>query len=490
MSDDVRILVDPGARRWQLIRVGAAGQTTPVPTGDPGIALGRDTDGAVVEMIIDHATLGPAALARIGEHFGTAVRDELAMIDPTVVTERVLHGGQRSPARVATAALPPSGDQGMSITRQGHLIRATLLHSVGIATWVRVMSARTGALLAVAAIEHRDGEPPAIEFTFGLEIDLDDLRFEPTDNPFRSDDDHRSSVTDRVDDLLNESERVGRFRPGRGARIADGAALLADSVNDVSRRKSAGYLAAGLRRSMRTRLISGVAAVAVAGFVVAMALFMGDSDSVTVETTEATVSDTVPSTTSTDPGTDAAATTATTASTGPLIATYPSGDSVLMAMVGASAEVSPGGLWPVNAIEFTTRETGVFGSVADGIAAAENRCRVGNPSAFTIGALSQLTAMVHLRPVDEPTVATFLIGALPANPQEEFLQAVPESCGDLAEMDGQYVAEYSLERAGQSATFDIPPTVTPGLWEAFVTLELQEPDSIIGGIVVEVVSDS
>ena len=461
MSENVRLLVDPGARRWQLLRVDATGQSTPVPTGDPGIALGRDSDGAVVEMVIDQATLGPAALARVAEHFGPAVRDELALIDPTVITERVLHSERQLTTGVVQVAPARSCDEIVSVVRHGHRIRATLLHTVGIAAWVRVRSARTGALVAVAPIQQSGNDAPVVEFTFGLDVELDDLRFEPTDNPFPADDDYRSSITTRIDDLLAEAERAGRVRPGRGARIADGAALLANSINDDPRRRVASAIARGLRRSLRARMVAAVALIAAIAFV-AITTASGRSPS------------------------NSSPTTSSESSPGPLISTYPSGDSVLMAMVGATPQVVQGSTWPVGAIEFTTRETGVFGDVAEGRVAAEQRCAVGTPLKFTAGALSQVMAMVELWPVGIDSGSPILIGPVPANPQQDFLEAIPETCGDLTEIDGKFIAEYSLKRAGQSAIFDVPTTITPGLWEAKITLENQQPDSVIGAIVLEV----
>jgi hypothetical protein len=268
-----------------------------------------------------------------------------------------------------------------------------------------------------------------------------------------------------VDSLLADAERTGRIRPGRAARIADGAALLADSISDDARRSAARYLAAGMRRAVRSRILIALAMVIAALTAVLGVAASGDS-----------------TTPSTDTG-------AATVSPGPIIATFAGGDSVRMAMVGGSTDLAPGDQWMMGLIEFTTREIGVFATVGEGLSAAEQRCAAGAPVEMTVGAMSNVSVIVELWPVGGQDATLQLIGPVPANPQQEFRQPVPETCGEITELDGRFVAEYSLTRAGQSAGFDLPSGIAPGLWETRLTRDGVAAESVTGGIVINVSND-
>ncbi len=474
MMSDIRIIVDPIARRWQVARSEQAGLTIPAPSGDHGIALGRDAHGAVVEIVIDAVRPGPAGLDLVAQHFGARVRDEIASLDPSHEHDRVLTVSSTAVVSTGASAVmtTPGEDVSVldldgaraSVSLHGHVLRV-VLSAAATTGWIRVTSAGSGALVATMPIhiDQVSGDHRA-ECTFALDIPVEQLRFEAVDDPF-STVARATRVAERVDALLADAERTGRRRPGRAARIADGAALLADSIADDARRSAARYLAAGMRRAVRSRMLIALATVAALVAVVLGVTIGGGSTSSSSAVGSATVSP------------------------GPIIADFPNGDSVRMAMVGGSTDVVPGGQWMMGLIEFTTRETGVFGTISEDPGVAAQRCNVGAPVEMTVGAMSNVTVMVELWPLSGQGGPMQLIGPVPANPQQEFRQAVPNSCGEVTELDGQFVAKYSLARAGQSAGFDVPSGIAPGLWETRLSMDGVAADSVTGGIVINVLND-
>jgi hypothetical protein len=47
---------------------------------------------------------------------------------------------------------------------------------------------------------------------------------------------------------------------------------------------------------------------------------------------------------------------------------------------------------------------------------------------------------------------------------------IPGTCGDITQLDGDWVAEYALRRAGQTAGFEIPADLPPGTWELSLSI--------------------
>ena len=473
---EIRILVDPVARRWQIARRNDSGATVVVGTDHASISVGRDTTGAVVEMVIDAAAPDAAALGAVESHFGPSVRNEVAQHEPSVELDRIVSVGDvpMPAAAVAVSGRPLAlsneewsteldGHRAV-VSNAGHVLRITIHGVIAAGAWVAVRVASTGSLVATMPVRHHDGGGLA-ECTFGLDLPTSDLHFELVDNPFAHSD-PAERVAARIDALISEAEQVGRRRPGRGAQLADGAALLADSVHDHARRHTARLLAQGLRRARRLRIgLALTIAAAVAAFVI-----------ITV------TGGSVPSTDAVNPS----PTTNAEPSPGPLTATFPDGDAVMLAMVGARPLGAPGGPWPVAQIQFTTRELGVFATVEEGKDVAQQRCAAGAPTSIVRGPLASTSVAVELWPVDDATASPYLIGQVPANPQEEYLSAVPGTCGDLAEVDGTWVATHLVARAGQSAIFDLPSDVPSGLWEARMTYGVQQPVEVTGSIVIEI----
>lgn len=475
---EIRILVDPVARRWQIARRNDSGATVVVGTDHASISVGRDTTGAVVEMVIDAAAPDAAALAAVESHFGPSVRNEVAQHEPSVELDRIVSVGDVPTPAAAVAvsgrplALPNEewsteldGHRAV-VSNAGHVLRITIHGVIAAGAWVAVRVASTGSLVATMPVRRHDDGGLA-ECTFGLNLPASDLHFELVDNPFAYSD-PTERVAARIDALISEAEQLGRRRPGRGAQLADGAALLADSVNDHARRHTARLLAQGLRRARRLRIgLALTIAAAVAAFVIITVTVTGGSS---------------PSTDAVNPS----PTTNAEPSPGPLTATFPDGDAVMLAMVGARPLGSPGGPWPVAQIQFTTLELGVFATVDEGEEVAQQRCATGAPTSMVRGALSNISVAVELWPVDDATASPYLIGQVPANPQEEYLSAVPATCGELTEVDDTWVATHLVVRAGQSAIFDLPSDMPSGLWETRMTYGVQQPVDVTGSIVIEI----
>lgn len=476
---EIRILVDPLARRWQIARRHDSGTTIVVATDYASISIGRNAMGAVVEMVIDAAALDTATLAAVESHFGRAVRNEVAQHDPSVELDRIVSvddvptpavavavGGRHLAESTTEWSTELDGHRAV-VSAAAHALRITIHGAIAAGAWVAVRVASTGALVAAMPVRHHDGGGLA-ECTFGLDLTADDLHFELVDDPFAQSD-PAERVAARIDALIDEAEQVGRRRPGRGAQLADGAALLADSVNDHARRLTARLLAHGLRRARRLRVgLALTIAAAVAALIIATI-----------------ISGSTPSTDAIDPSPTANA----EPSTGPLIATFSEGESVMLAMVGARPVGSPGGQWPLAQIEFTTRELGVFATVDEGEDVARQRCAIGAPTSMMRGALSSPSVAIELWPVDDETASPYLIGQVPANPQEDYLTAVPNTCSALAEVDGMWVATHLVVRAGQSAIFDLPSDMSLGLWETRMTYGVEQPVDVAGSIVIEISAD-
>ena len=161
-----------------------------------------------------------------------------------------------------------------------------------------------------------------------------------------------------------------------------------------------------------------------------------------------------------------------------------------MAMIdGAEPVARPGGQWSI-ALRISTREVGVFDETGDLDRAAE-RCLLGMPTAITAGALAPGSLTMRLTRTDGAggNGGSVVIGQVPFNPQTDQILAVPDSCGELDVIDGRVIAEHSVIRAGQTAIFDLDPSMTPGLWDLSIEDARTSVASVVGTIRLVVLPD-
>lgn len=469
MSAEVRILIDPVARRWQVASRDADGLTVPVPTGDPGIAVARDAAGHIVEIVIDAVVPGPGALELIASAFGSSVAQAVASADPSVEAELWVTTDRAALPVPARTGIADTADQRWDVTlgntpaqaqRHAGMLRLVLDTMVAPALWIRVSSASTGSLLAVMPVRTvaLTGDTVA-ECTFALDIDASQLRFDLVDDPLAPVIDAHHETRARIDMLLDDAARQGRRRPGRGAVIADTAHALALSIGDDERSRTANSLATRLRRIRRRR----AALVALAG-VVAVTITAVVVRAVTPEQSGLSVP--------ADPG--------------PMTVTFADGTEITASVVGQPPVVAPGDVWMVG-MQVTTRAIGVFATADESADAAEVRCRAGDPVSMTTGALTAQPFEARLDPIDGSSSEGFVLGVVPMNSAAAGVIPIPGTCGDITQLDGDWVAEYALRRAGQTAGFDIPADLPPGTWELSLSIADTSVTSHTGTVRLRVV---
>lgn len=469
MSAEVRVLIDPVARRWQVASRDADGLTVPVPTGDPGIAVARNAAGHIVEIVIDAAMPGPSAQKLIAAAFGSSVAQAVASADPSVEAELWVTTDRAAlpvPARTGTT---DTADQRWDVTlgntpaqaqRHAGMLRLVLDTVVAPALWIRVSSTSTGALLAVMPVRAEDLTGDTIaECTFALDIDVSLLRFDLVDDPLAPVIDAHHETRARIDMLLDDAARQGRRRPGRGAVIADTAHALALSIGDIERAGAANALATRLRQVRRRR-----AALIALAAVVAVTITAVIARTATPEQPESSVP--------ADPG--------------PMTVTFADGTEITASVVGQPPVVAPGDVWMVG-LQVTTRAIGVFATADESAQAAEVRCLAGDPLAMTTGVLTAQPFEARLDPIDGSSVEGFVLGVVPMNSDAAGVIPVPGTCGDITQLDGDWVAEYSLRRAGQTAGFDISADLSLGTWELSLSIADTSVTSRTGTVRLRVV---
>ena len=471
MSAEVRILVDPVARRWQVADRDAAGMTVPAPSGDTGIAVGRDRTGAIVEIVIDAVRPGPAAVALVGDVFGPDIANMLNHLDPEVETDMVVAATRPTPSSALVTASSTTVDSSQRwMVDLGHhtaeaaitpsTLRLVIAAVVVPAVWVRVTATSSGALLAILPVR-RDASTGDIvaEGSFCLEVSPHDLKFDLVDDPLRSPSATTGALRARIDALLDEAAHTPWWRAGTAERLADEARALSVGIGDVGRQRVAERLAQR-RRTVRRWLRAATAAVATAGVIglVAAVMSAGSPSEPSASTAVA------------DPG--------------PITTTLSDGTQVTVSVVGAQPVATAGATWMVG-IQLTTTETGVFGDATETEATAQQRCRAGTPVALSLGALRTDPFEVRIDPVGggEPGV---VLGIVPVRDEPQGSVPVPDTCSDLSQADGQWVAQYSLRRAGHSAGFDLPAGLTPGIWDLSVTKTGTTTVSVEGQIRLQV----
>lgn len=452
MNAEVRILVDPVARRWQVASRDADESTVPVPTGDPGIAVARNAAGHIVDIVIDAVVPGPRAHELIASTFGAVVAQAVASADPTVEAELWVTTDRAAlpvPARTGTA---DTADQRWDVTlgttsaqaqRRDGMLRLVLGSMVAPALWIRVSSASTGSLLAVMPVRTVDLTGDAVaECTFALDIDRSQLRFDLVDDPLAPVIDVHHDTRARIDMLLDDAARQGSRRPSRGAVIADTAGALALSIGDDERSQAANALATHLRQVRRRRAALGALAAIVAVTLIAVIV-----RAVTPEQPESSAP--------ADPG--------------PMTVTFTDGTEITSSVVGQPPVVAPGDVWMVG-MQVSARTIGVFANANESVEAAEVRCLAGDPLAMTTGELTAQPFEARLDPIDGSSAEGFVLGVVPMNSDTAGVVPIPGTCGDITQLNGDWVAEYSLRRAGQTAGFDIPADLPTGTWELSLSI--------------------
>ena len=303
-----------------------------------------------------------------------------------------------------------------------------------------------------------------------------------TDDPLSEIGDRWTRAERRLEEMMRAAITMARRHPRRAAALAVRAAALADVLGDATRSAMAMDLAKAWRRRSLLRWIGGVGLVTLAAAIALMARDVADTDS-TITTTPPDSTQPVPVTTT------AVEWTAADGDPGPSTFTFADGSGVMIAVDGAAPVVRPGGTWTVG-LRITSREVGVFDTDGD-LGRAAERCRLGTPIEITDGALTPGMFSVRLTRTDGDggTGGSIVAGQVPFNPQTDSIAAVPDTCGELTMMDGRVLAEHSVIRAGQSATFDLDAATVPGLWDVTIDMGGHPIESMIGRVRLVVLPD-
>jgi hypothetical protein len=261
------------AQRWEIATVHAAG-TTALTEHSGGVWTGKGPSGQIVEIVIDAPVIPAAGRDLIARAFGPSVAEVVEQLTPEsdldLVIERQLPATTEShsdalslpgepgvPTKVTdlptelgryaitgtelSAFISPSHDepQGQDpiwLTLRNGTLRVQLPDSVrGHGLWVRISSAQSGSLLALAAV--REGSPPAAEVTMNLEVQPEDLHVAITPTPL-------TPIGDRTDRLRQWAEELLATRCGRNAETA---ARIAEQVGDCDLLARAQQLMADVR---------------------------------------------------------------------------------------------------------------------------------------------------------------------------------------------------------------------------------------------------
>ena len=206
MSDDrrqVRVMFDGLVERWEVSFVDADATSWPGSDGDHRV--GRDLSGSPVEVVIDRMTLTAADLALIAEVFGSSVADLMSSLDPVSV-DLVIAAGAPS-TQLDARSVPQLTDSGayvvsarsggsLEVSVRSGSLRIRLPGRQLAGGWVTVSVATSGQLVALAPVRDDDEHPGSsvAEVPFGLDLGIEDLSIDVTDQPLAGDDSQASSA--------------------------------------------------------------------------------------------------------------------------------------------------------------------------------------------------------------------------------------------------------------------------------------------------------
>lgn len=438
---EVRVIHDTALARWEIGFVDALGTT--LLLGDGTIRVGRDGSGEVVEMVIDAERIDSDGLLSIRMAFGEVVADLVGSLGPDDVDLRI--GGSR-PGGGATGVSPvPAGTDRYTVpTETGDvelrvdrgMLRFRLPGVVGSSgSWVRVSSADSGALLALAPIvDDPAGGDPVAEVVFGLRIDPTRLTISISTDPLGGD-----STGARGPD--RESAQPGRT-----------------------------IIEARLRR--RGWLIAAVAVAVLLVIALVLAVVRGDPEG-------SSIVDVSTTTTVVDPG---------PGDPGPVTFTYPEGDRVSLVVEGVPPTAVPGA-----SIELTVRATAAeFGSYGPGpgetvapadVPAAEESARRNCLNVRGLDAAGRWNLMpssigvrlvrVAPAPADGIDPERIVLPAIGLVGEPESMTTDEQSCREAELTPTGFNALTYVRRADQTVPLELPVGMAPGLWEVIVDLDGQ-----------------
>lgn len=450
---EVRVIHDTALARWEVGFADALGTT--LLLGDGTIRVGRDGSGQVVEVVIDAERIDDLGLSSIRMAFGEVVADLVGSLGPDDVDLRI-GGGRPGAAATGVAPVPAGSDRFTVPTETGDvelrvdrgMLRFRLPGAVGSSgSWVRVSSADSGALLALAPIvDDPAGGDPVAEVVFGLRVDPTRLTISISTDPLG-----RDSTGARGPDS-------GSAQPGRT------------------------IIEARLRR--RGWLIAAVAIAALLVIALVLAAVRNDPEgspiaAVQTTTTDITTPDASTTTVFVDPG---------PGDPGPVTFTYPEGDRVSLVVEGVQPTAVPGA-----SIELTVRATAAeFGGYGPGpgetvapadVPAAEESARQNCLNVRGLDAAGRWNLMpssigvrlvrVSPAPVDGIDPERILLPAVDLVGEPESMTTDEQSCREAELTSTGFNALTYVRRAAQTVPLELPVGMAPGLWEVIADLDGQ-----------------
>ena len=436
---EVRVIHDTALERWEVGFADMLGTT--LLLGDGTIRVGRDGSGDVVEVVIDAERIDSVGLVAIRAAFGDVVADLVGSLGDDDVDLRI-GGGRSGVAPTGATPVPVGTDRYTVPTAAGEIelrvdrgvLRFRLPGADGSSgSWVKVSSADSGALLALApVVDDPAGGEPIAEVVFGIQVDPTRLTISVSTDPL----DGGTTTADGPDG--------GWPQPGR-------------TIVEARLRRRGGLIAAV------------VVAVLLA---IALVLVLGRSDPegssiVDIPTTTAFV----------DPG---------PGDPGPVTFTYPEGDRVSLVVEGAPPTAVPGA-----SIDLTVRATeaayGGYGpapgeTVAPADApAAEERARQNCLNVRDLdpaGRWNLMPSSISVRlvrvapaPPDGIDPERLVFGAVGLVGEPESVSTDEQSCREAQLTSAGFNALTYVRRAAQTVPLELPAGMAPGLWEVIVDLD-------------------
>ena len=452
---EVRVIHDTALERWEVGFADTLGTT--LLLGDGTIRVGRDGSGDVVEVVIDAERIDAVGLVAIRAAFGDVVADLVGSLGDDDVDLRV--GGRPSGGVAIGSAPVPAGTDRYTVPTDTGEVELRVERGVlrfrlpGVdgssGSWVRVSSADSGALLALApVVDDPEGGDPVAEVVFGLRVDPTRLTITISTDPVDG-----ASGGDR-----DPGPDGGRPQPGR-------------TIVEARLRRRGGLIAAVL-----------VAVLAVIALV--MLLGRGDPDgSPTVDIVTTTVF--------VDPG---------PGDPGPVTFTYPEGDRVSLVVEGAPPTAVAG-----SSIVLTVRATeAAFGGYGPGpgetvapadVPEAEERARQNCLNVRDLDAAGRWNLMpssisvrlvrVAPAPPDGIDPERLVFGAVGLIGEPESVSTDEQSCREAQLTAAGFNALTYVRRAVQTVPLDLPAGMAPGLWEVIVDFDGQ-PGSAEGRLRVRI----
>lgn len=337
----VRVRYALVGERWSIESVGREGQFDFEPvSSDPVVVAARDTDGNIVEMVIDSAVVPPdvlrIAVDAFGEQIGSFLSSTptvdleitLGEVDPPTADAMVAvtESGPLVPWRVTVSVSPLRGEPGVPIAASPQLFEApvavdpilgrttddsSLVRQVQIEQrakeselvvtmngvlpggpwWVRLSDGESGITVALGRLEEtivnravngnlRREPAMSARMTFGLEVPVPDLHVSVSDTPLIDVGDREQRRRQWADDLESRAGSVATKDPKYAARLWSDAAEVYRVLDDAPAAARCEARAADCRRRITKRKFAFVVAGAalVVALVVAAIAVLSDDD--------------------------------------------------------------------------------------------------------------------------------------------------------------------------------------------------------------------